>query len=189
MDYTVKVKHEYAVGGLDKIKKGIDISKTFDLDKAKLLFQEQKSDSSLILVPNIIGAYRRGIIIFNPEGEGEPLERRIDSDKTGFDTHPSLVQIGYDPSVLDNKIISDYIGLESSRMRIVPYEELRTEGEVLRELSELTAQRLESIEEEPSADEMKLLIRLSKQILDTEGLTKAEWDILQKFSDSDLYVH
>lgn len=180
MVYTVTVKHEYAVGGLADIKKGVDVSKIFDLGEAKLLFQKPKSGSSLILVPNIIGVYRAVIIALNPNGEGEPLERRIGPDENSFDTHPSLVQIGYDPDVLNNDIISNYIGPESSRMRIIPYEEIRTESEELRELSELVAQRIESIGEQPSSEEMQLLIRLAKQMLDTEGLTKAEWEILQK---------
>ncbi len=192
MDYSVEARHEYAIGTLEQIKRGVDVTKTFDLAATMASFQEQAraNASSPVLVPKLIGAYRRITFAFsNPEGTGGTLERRVDiSDKTQFAVHPSLVQIGYDLAVTNKVIVSAYMGAESSRMRIVPYQDLKSEGKDMADLSQLMKQgfekrlRLDQISREEKLNWLTLL----RQLLTSEGLTKNEYDALMSNSGAVL---
>ncbi len=190
--YKVEVKHDYTIGGLEQVKKGDFKDKTrfCDLDEVKHIFQEKNKESSLIMVPHIIGAYRRINITFNPDS-GKGVVKRDSGLEAheGFEVHPSLVQIGYDSSSLNRKTISDYIGSESSRMRIVPYEDLKIAEKELKTFSELMQKRFESLGQDPSEEEWTQMIRLSKDMLHLQGLTKHEYDLLKKYSDMALFIN
>ncbi len=192
MDYSVEAKHEYAIGTLEQIKRGVDVPKTFDLDATVSSFREQarEGSSSPVLIPKIIGAYRRIKFTFsNPECSGKTLEKRVDiSDKTTFDVHPSLVQIGYDQTVINKAVVSAYMGAESSRMIIVPYQDLKSEGKDMEDLSQLMTQsferqlRLKQITREERLEWLTLM----RQLLTSEGLAKNEYEALMSSSGAVL---
>ena len=192
MDYNIELRHEYAIGGLDQIKTGNlddEVTRTFDLNETKSLFLlgHVGIDRSSLILPKIIGAYRRVKITVNPIKNRKAQELRLDHGlQEGFDVHPSLVQIGFEPEFLTREIVSDYIGPESTRIRIVPYEELRAEGEDLKKLSALVAQRFESPEKKPTDEVMKLVVSLAKSIKDSEGLTRPEYDLMMNSSEYTL---
>ena len=174
MENQFKIKHEYIIGSLDRIKKGEieDLPKTFDLEEAKLLFPTYLKDSSSIILPDILGVYRRFLV----GDENAPYEKRIGTE-FNFQVHPSLVQIGYDSNLFDREILSQFIGDQSSRMKIVPYEELRIEGENFKKLSELYVKRLRNAIKGnlPTKEESNLVNKLVRDVLSSDGLTFPEY--------------
>ena len=194
MDVTtsIKVQHEYAIGSLEDIKKGNmlgdNVKRTFDLEEAVSSYKSNNGNgSSLIYVPNLIGVYRRVQIGFHPNNPtGETVNRDCASEPyEGFDVHPSLVQIGFDTESFKVGVISDYIGDESRRMVIVPYQNLNSGSDALKKFSDLTARRFKGFSEskESSKEERKEYLTLVRELLKTDGLTKPDYDALMNRSD------
>jgi hypothetical protein len=185
------IMHQYAIGNLSAIKMGElspsfeDMTRTFNLEKAKEYFKSQSKSSSLIISPKLIGVYRR----FIPGGCIEDLDSYenaslltlgLKTDKD-FEVHPSLVQIGFDPSMIEKGVIREFIGSESERMLIVPYTNLKPSGESLRKFSGLTSklftQFLEGEEIDKAGREEYLSI--VKELSQTEGLTMMDYMFLK----------
>ncbi len=194
MDVTtsVKIQHEYAIGSLYDVKRGNlvsdSIKKTFDLEEAVSLYESNKGNgSSLIYVPNLIGVYRRIQIGFHPENPtGETVSRDCASEPyEGFDVHPSLVQIGFDPESFNVGALCDYIGEESRRMVITPYLNLDSGSDALRKFSDLTARRFNGMTEgkEFSKEERREYQTLIRELLKTDGLDKQCYNSLMNSSD------
>src|SRR3989344_1223722 len=186
MDYNIELTHEFAVGSLNEVISGCCIPKTFDIDDA--ISSLTASSGSLILAPKIIGVYMRMGITLIQDGQAADedsescIETRVDyGDNLGFDVHPALVQIGYDPQVLKAGIISDFIGEQRSRIRIVPYGKLETDNEELKQYADLCAKRLASLDCDITNDDLDLAGRLTKQILVSHGLTMPEYNLMQDF--------
>ncbi len=189
MDYAVEILQEYAIGSMEDIKKGTKVTKISSLDEIKTSFQQQSNSSSLILMPTIIGVYRRIGIRPTPNSGAEYLEEKVDfTDKEQFDTHPSLVQIGYDPFLFKRNIISNFIGSESSRMLITPYQELNQGGADLMEYEGIISLRMYFLKRGPTKDEMKQTVDVLKRLIVSEGITKSDYEMMQKHSDITMHI-
>jgi hypothetical protein len=185
----LKLTHNYAVGTLDVIKKGLDVPKTFNLANIVNSFLEQNNHKSLIISPVVIGVYRKASIFEEIPSEGFD---NIDYDKgliieplnEFFDVHPSLVQVGYDPKILEKDIIRSFIGPESARMVMRPYTELGQISEQFKRFENLCEKRFNALNKEPVEEEIKLLLELSMKMIYTDGLTNNEWATLQQYVSS-----
>lgn len=182
---SIEVRHEYAIGNLEDIKKGDMLGKTivkrtYNLEEAVSAYESNnKNVSSLIHVPNLIGVYRRAKIAFSPDNPTGEVTRDCASEPyEGFEVHPSLVQIGFDPESFKVGVICDYIGDESRRMVIVPYKNLKSGTNALKKFSKLTAKRLKGFtkSKEFSKEERREYLTLIRELLKADGLTNPDYD-------------
>ncbi|MEK6913741.1 MAG: hypothetical protein AABW47_03665 [Nanoarchaeota archaeon] len=161
---------------------------TLDLETAKRYYLSESPQHSLIISPTLIGVYRR----FVPtEYLGDPIFCKNPSLITcGFDldnvpeVHPQLVQIGFDPSMLERGVIQDYLGSESERMLIVPYTNLKPSGETLQRFSSLASKFSDLVSNTHKIEDSdkEAYISLIKELSRTEGLTEREYELFRKNS-------
>jgi len=188
---TVEIRHEYAIGTIERIKEGDILRKrcerTYDLEEAINIYESSfNNPESLIIMPGLIGVFRRIRIGFEHENStGEIIENDCISEPLAeYDVHPSLVQIGYNPESFNVGLISDLIGPESKRMVIVPYRELRSKSDNLKLFSDLTSKRMANFPlVKPLTNKENVeYLTLIRELLKTDGLIKSNYDALRDSS-------
>ncbi len=190
-----KLMHEYAVGNIHAITIGnlkSNVERTFDLKKALSSYSKRRAgNTSLIVLPEVIGVYRRIImgVNFSPESDMEQALEESDEDTLGIHLSlnvqdkpridPNLVQVGYDYELFKLNFIIDFLGYESNRMIVVPYQQLKPAGEDLLKYSELTYRRLGDVlkGKQPTKEDRGIYLNLVKRMLQTEGLMRPEFDM------------
>ena len=186
-DYESKVFREYAVGSLEEIKKGKlsehGIVRTFDLEEAKETYSKANGNS-VILLPKLLGVYWR-FGLFNKNYDGKNEVKNIDLDAgVKYSVAPSLVQVGYDPSIISKNIITDFLGHDTERILIKSYRELEPPGSEFLRFSDIVSRRYNNMVTEDkkimeiTAEEEKELINVSRNLLLTEGLNRRIFDFL-----------
>jgi hypothetical protein len=186
MQPTIVLTNNYGLGTLSQIMRGEFVHATADLPEMKERYKEKSAGGGLLISPMLIGVYRRALITSEGAGMAKVAPQKLEEMVRGEvanGVHGGLIQIGYSPDIWgDAGYIRDSLGGEQGRIKVLPYEKLASEGEAVKNLSTLSSKRL-LLRENPdtSQDEtdFRELVKLSRQILASEGLTRNEHALLR----------
>jgi len=168
---NLELYHQYAIGSTKDIKtyRLKDIETTRDLEKAVSIFEKRDTFSV-----KIIGVYLKADVFpENSTGKGEVREIH---DSREFDVYQSLVQIGFDPRSFNRDSLRTYIGIESARMLIAPYQELSSGSDYFAEFCDFTIKRFKKMGSSMTVPKTTDYFTLLKKMLETDGLDKANYD-------------
>lgn len=178
--------YKYAYGGIDDVLNGKFEALTVAKSQSELPIQPS---SQKVIVPKLIGVYQEWDLKPDNKEESELLSRAkvgrkllehsliTSADGISDNFHPNLIHIGYDPNLLDERLIREF--MRSERIKVSPYGSMpdfyTKEDEVqnyCKKLVELIGdkEKLKQISRKVSD---KLKIQLSKF-----GFTKIEYQFL-----------